>query len=579
MKRILILLLLVSIAFAASWSLINPTLFRVHDYIHAARIAEMARGISDGQFPVRWSANFAYGYGMPLFEFYAPLPYAIGAVFFLVHVPLDIAVKLLFFIPSLLTALIAYKLGRTWFSTPTAVLFTAAITLAPYRALNLFVRGAVAESWGMVFLLLCLYGISSLLWNKKHSLAVFIVGLVGLVLSHNLTVLVALPVLIIWTIVVILAKAVVAENKNESLLQSSLIQAKKILPSLTLAVALAVGITTFYWLPALSERQFTKIDETILTGYFDYSIHFLSVKQFFQPGWEYGGSNWGTNDDISFFLGYAQIVGIVLTAIMAIWVLVRAKSGKWSQHDRILMILAVGSAVAALVTVFLSIQRSSFIWQYVTVLHTLQFPWRFLTAISIMTAFFSVIWLDWIHVSSRTKYAVLAIALIIVSFNATYFQPSEFLQDSTELYYSDADRIKNEMSPILPDFIPKTLTTTSVATAPIRCSVESNCSNINIISKQSDETVLRFDVGADTVATLPVAAFPGWTVYIDGVVTSHDVTNDGQLQVRVPAGEHEIRWRLERSLTRTIADITTAVVLTLTLVILGSKYLLKNKSK
>ena len=217
---------------ATSWSLLHPQLFRVHDFIHAARVAEMARGISDGQIPVRWSANFAYGYGMPLFEFYSPLPYAVGALLLLARIPLDIVVRLLFLIPSVMSVIIAYKLGKLWFAEPTALLFAGVVALAPYRALNLYVRGAVAESWGMTFMLLTMYGMSGLVWKKKNSIVYIVLGLVGLVLSHNLSVLVAFPVLAIWILVVIVAKSIVSKRKAEHFFSSLWTESKSVILSL-----------------------------------------------------------------------------------------------------------------------------------------------------------------------------------------------------------------------------------------------------------------------------------------------------------------------------------------------------------
>ena len=56
-----------------SWHMVVRPMFYTHDFLHGARIAEMTRGIKEGVWPVIWSENFAWGYGMPLFEFYAPL--------------------------------------------------------------------------------------------------------------------------------------------------------------------------------------------------------------------------------------------------------------------------------------------------------------------------------------------------------------------------------------------------------------------------------------------------------------------------------------------------------------------------
>lgn len=75
--------LLLIILVATSWSLVRAGLGTGHDLNHQARIYEMAAGLREGDFPVIWSQNFAFGYGMPLFEFYAPLPYYFGAACYL----------------------------------------------------------------------------------------------------------------------------------------------------------------------------------------------------------------------------------------------------------------------------------------------------------------------------------------------------------------------------------------------------------------------------------------------------------------------------------------------------------------
>ena len=77
---------LILIFLASSYYLLQSGFFYVHDFPIAARVAEMAGAISSGHFPVRWSANFGYGFGMPLFNFYAPLPYIVGALFYFLNI-------------------------------------------------------------------------------------------------------------------------------------------------------------------------------------------------------------------------------------------------------------------------------------------------------------------------------------------------------------------------------------------------------------------------------------------------------------------------------------------------------------
>ena len=87
-------------------------------------------------------------YGMPLFEFYAPLPYYVGSFFYLLGFSHINSVKAIILITSIFTAIGAYLLGRKLFGTTGGLLVSAAVTLAPYRAVNLFVRGAISEAMG-----------------------------------------------------------------------------------------------------------------------------------------------------------------------------------------------------------------------------------------------------------------------------------------------------------------------------------------------------------------------------------------------------------------------------------------------
>src|SRR5690606_25347050 len=109
-----------------SWALFRPGFFRVHDYVHAARIAEITRAVSEGHFPVRWSANFGYGYGMPLFEFYAPLPYYFGAFWYWLGADVILVLKSLWLVTSVVTIYGAYLLGRQLYGRTGGLVVAAA---------------------------------------------------------------------------------------------------------------------------------------------------------------------------------------------------------------------------------------------------------------------------------------------------------------------------------------------------------------------------------------------------------------------------------------------------------------------
>ena len=194
-KNYFTVIFLILIFLASSYSVFHSSFFHVHDFTHAARIAEMARGLDQGQFPVRWSENFGYGFGMPLFNFYAPLPYFVAAIFLKLGLNVILSIKLLYLSINFLTLFGAYLLGKKLFGRWGGLLLSAAYTLAPYRALNLFIRGAISEAFAMAFLPFVIYAIVSFISKKdKKYLLLLTVSLFSIIISHNLTALIFIPI-------------------------------------------------------------------------------------------------------------------------------------------------------------------------------------------------------------------------------------------------------------------------------------------------------------------------------------------------------------------------------------------------
>ena len=89
-SALLILLLL-------AWPLLQTGFFRMHDYTHVARLVEMVDALRAGHFPVHWAADFGFGYGMPLFLFYGPVPFYLASLPALLGVSPLASIKLLIF--------------------------------------------------------------------------------------------------------------------------------------------------------------------------------------------------------------------------------------------------------------------------------------------------------------------------------------------------------------------------------------------------------------------------------------------------------------------------------------------------
>ncbi len=557
LKKYCVVLVLFCITIASTWALFSNEFFLFHDFTQGARVVEMTNALHDGHFPAIWSANLGYGYGMPLFEFYAPFPYYVGSILYMSGFSLITAVKILLFISSLVTAIGGFLIGRKLFGTASGLLTSAAITLAPYRAVNLYVRGALSEAWGIMCLPFILLGIIRTIKNEKYSWVLLTVAITILLLSHNLTALVFLPFSILFGAGYLLFE--IHENKKE--IKQFWQTFFKIVGSYFLAFILSA----FYTIPALLEKNFTRLESTILSDYFDYKLHFVSIRQFFTENWGFTGSTYGPMDGISFYLGFGQLVGLFVSLYLVFKVVknIIAKKNKIVLNKQTLLYFLV--LVLTVVSLLLTTDKSQFIWDSISALAFLQFPWRYLSA--------TIIFLG-ITVGSLVRFlpnilykyfytVVLLLLLIFMNFN--YFKPQEFKSDLSEYYYDDANKLRTTMSTTLPDYIPiqisqKQINPVALAGQVLYCQVLNNCvGSFEITTDTVQKKVVTVTADTQQSVVFAIADFPGWTVSIDDTIVEKNQSKEGYVQVRVPAGKHTILVELKNTKTRTFANIVSVV--------------------
>ncbi len=552
MKKILIGLSLILVVAAASWALVPTEFFRAHDYIHASRIAEMTRALEDGHFPVRWTANFGYGYGMPLFEFYAPLPYYLGSLFYWLGFEVVFVIKLLFLTTVVATTLGTYSLGKKLFGHLGGLVAAAATTLAPYRAVNLFIRGALSEAWGMMAMPWILYYLVKLVRQEKKAWMGLTVWYTVLMLSHNIMTMIFVPFSLLFA-VLYLGYYKWLEVKDDA-------SQHRILLRLLGSLILATGMSSFYLLPAYFEKDLTKV-HTIFSGYFHYSQHFLYLRQFLRVNWGFTGSVWGPGDGISFFLGYGQWLGLILLLLISgklLFNLLRQKP-KLRQlwQEKRLVLIAIFLLLLAL-ALFMTLMRSAAIWQAIPWLAFVQFPWRFL---GIGIVFIGLlVGLAVSLIKKKTWRLVLAIVILGATvYNLKFFRPEKFLTDREEFYYTDSALIQKEMSGILPDYIP--LTMAEKLTPPdqkVWCPAGCSSAPEVLVDRVHEKLIKTNFVEAQTLE-LAVASYPGWEVKLNGEPLSSQKGELGNIAVEVPAGEQLVAVEFKSTFVRQVSDLLSFV--------------------
>jgi hypothetical protein len=559
MKQFVVAISILLITLASSWALLRTQFFRGHDYIHAARIAEMTQALEDGHFPVRWTQNFGYGYGMPLFEFYAPLPYYAGSFLYWLGLPIVPTVQALFLLGSLLTAWGAYKLGSVLFGRAGGVLTAAMVTLAPYRAVNLFVRGALSEAWGIMAMPWVLYGVVQVVRRQKRGWLTLVLSLVALMLSHNIMTLLFVPLSLLFAALYMLHRYHLDKKDYQWL---------NVGGTLIGSYLLAIGLSAFYMIPAMIEKNETQIG-SIFSGYFHYSHHFLYIRQFFTEQWGFTGSVWGPEDGISFFLGFGQIVGLTVVTVLAIKeaiVLIRKKQLATIFTRKSIMIATIAGILLDM-TLFMSLLKSKFLWDVLPLISFAQFPWRFLgpgTVFAGLMVGASVLMIK----KKNLRYGWVIFAVLLTMINAKYFQPESFMTNNDDLYYTDADRIQREMSGILPDYIPVGLDEKIVQPVTrVTCTVfneplEQYCDDrLSIVIDRVHEILVSTKSMDSETIHFAVTDFPGWKVEVDGQPVEKKVSEWGTIMVEIPPGEHMIGVYFGSTPVRLWSDIVSALSL------------------
>jgi len=517
----IVLILLFSLL--AIYPLFPPGFYTFSDEPHIANLYEMIRAITGGQIPPRWAPDFSFNFGHPFFIFYYPLPFYLGSFFhFLFRTTLIWSLKLVFLLSVLLSGVFFYLLMRKFFERIFSFAGALLYIFTPYRAVDLYVRGAVGEMWGFVFMPLAAFCFVNLIRNKNFfNLSFAALSLAFLILTHNLTPIIFLPFFVIFLGILIL-------QEKEKLVSFFYC---------LFAGILGLSISSYYWLPAIFEKQFLQKG----TPFNPYD-HFPFVKQLIFPSWGYGASVWGPTDEISFQIGVMNLL-VVFLGFFGFLFFRRF----WKKEKIILFFFCLFSF---LFSIFMMNIRSWFIWQMIPVGDYIQFPWRFL----MITTFSSSLMVGFLGNFGKGKWEkilplLIIIGAIILTFN--YFKPGKQVQVDDDYYLRRffADRtisgkrsdFSKEYLNNSEDYLPLTIWTEKRPNSLPWQKIEVGEGELSFFEESPTRFRAKVNVPKETKVFFHNYYYPGWQAEIDGKKTKIEIEKPyGDMSVLVPAGEHRI---------------------------------------
>lgn len=550
--------------------------------LHIYRLAELSRLVWAGEFYPRWSPNFYFGYGYPIFNYYAPLSYYLA-------LPLELlpgvdavgAVKGVFVLSALAGGLGMYGFGRENWGRSAGWVSTAVYVYAPYVLfIDPHARGVLAETVALGIFPLALWALERLRRQVTAGrLFTAVVSIAALMLAHNLLAMVYAGILLAWLIWWLPRRTT---HSPFTIRHSPF--------TLLLAYLLGIGAATFFWIPVALERNAVNLNSVVgeVGSHFDFRTHFLSLWELFAPS---AWLDWGATEPLYLYnLGVAQWVlgGLgVLFLLGRIWqwrgMPPEKRGGFWQAHIHQPLFFALVSIGLLWLMLPLSIP----LWEAVPLLPFIQFPWRLLGPAVGMLAVLAGYAVNEQLAMSNEQWGWVGPALfvgfsMVAGWPLTQVPPwpADFGGTSVArvAYLETRGRWLGTTSTA--DFVPATVDVVPERRGEMMGALFDNRSpdRINYWSVESvgatavGEEIsplhFRYQINSpeDFIFRLYLFAFPGWQARLNGQIVETDVGRpDGFLVVPVPAGEHLLEVRFVNTPARWLGWGVTAVSLLLLL--------------
>jgi len=515
--------------------LIRPGYFVMQDDLQAFRTQQMDKCFEDKQLPCRWVPDAGYQYGYPQFNYYPPSVYYFGALLHRVGFQYIDAVKAMFVLGYIVSAITMYLLASSvfknrWIGFISSLLYT----YIPYKAVEVYVRGALNEFWALSFFPLVLWASYRLIKkDKKKYLLWLSIAIALLLTTHSLTAMIFIPFAAVWVFFWIFRFKKEVFNKK-----------------LIVSLLLGFGLSAFFVLPMMLEKQYVHVD-SVLSGYFDYRQHFVSLyKLFISREWGYGSSGF-PNELLNLSVGVVQWGAGILAVIVSIL--------NFKKKNKSYAYLGITLGLMTIFSLFMIHMKSSFIWMMLPFLKWLQFPWRFLSiSIVLLPVLVGVL----LHYTGKAKYIIGSLLVVgAILLNIQFFKEKEWLNITDQEKFS-GQYWEKQLTISIFDYLPIYATLPPVEKAPAEPEVLEGVAKFEYYEKGSNWQKGKVKVETEkALLRAPIYDFPGMTVSSSENIVKH--TNDdcrgqefclGLVTFELDNGDHDIKIELKDTPIRTIGN-------------------------
>jgi uncharacterized membrane protein len=335
------------------------SIFRYGDYesgdfnIHVYRGIEFYYLLSQGNFMPSWAGDLNATYGYPLFIFLNPLPYYLQALLHFVGFSFISSLKILLAVGYVFSGIFFYLWAKKEVKNTFAAFAGAIVYLfTPYHFVDLHFRTTIGEVTIFTFLALFFYVFSH--FREKRTFSWFILSALAfslLLFTHQAMAIFSLFIIIPYFIF-------------------SAFQSKNVINTLFIFFSI-IGLGFVYassaWFPHVVYPQYT-LANVLTSG----SIVFPTFQELLFSPWRYGLLFQGPNGELSYLIGYTQLI-ILCAGLFFVF--------RKSKPAELFKPLDFWLALSFLL-IFMMTPLSSFVWQSVPILNTAQFSTRLLVILT-----------------------------------------------------------------------------------------------------------------------------------------------------------------------------------------------------
>lgn len=510
--------LLLACSLVASHPLLYTGFFQGHDLIlEFARVAEYSHLLKAGIFPVRWGAGLEGGYGYPIYNFFPPLFMLIASIFVIAgSFTVLAAIKLTVFLLTLAAGIGMYWFAREHFGKQGGLLVACLYVLAPYHFIDAFNRNAFSEFTALAIVPFVFHGLARVAKEvelKPPTAMLMTVSSSLFVLSHNLSVAMYAPLFLVYFI---------AATATTGLWRK--------IGRVSLPLALAFALTSFYTLPLLSESQFVQA-RMLSMGKFNVLGNLLSIGQV--TGW------------------ITVLPWLLITMSIAVLMIWRRNIPKQT------FAVLCAFEILLLLTVFMITPASRPVWSHVEFLKWLQFPWRLLSPATFLVCFAagSLVYAPFPNERVRNVLLYGGIALgIITLLTFSVVNRGAYASIPDQDIAPEKIREGGLQATVYSEYLPIWVKVRPPVPVGQRLALSRTDVEIGKIEESPHRYAYKIAVAGETLLTANLFYFPGWKVYVNGKEVKPNVSEQGLMQFYLPKGQFLVDLKFENTPVRVVGN-------------------------